>query len=93
MRMEYAPYRLRFKNPAGTSRGVLNEKLTCFIRIFDEKNPERFGIGEAAVFEGLSKEAGGGYEIKLLETVANVALGRGTDLTDFPSIQCGLEQA
>lgn len=93
MRMEYAPYRLRFMNPAGTSRGVLNEKLTCFIRIFDEKNPEQFGIGEAAVFEGLSKEAGAGYEIKLLETVANVALGRGTDLTDFPSIQCGLEQA
>lgn len=93
MRMAYAPYRLRFIEPAGTSRGVLREKLTCFIKIYDEDRPELFGIGEAGIFEGLSKEAGAGYELKLLETLANIALGRGTDLTDFPSIQFGLEQA
>ncbi len=93
MRMAYAPYRLKFKEPSGTSRGILHEKLTCLIKIYDEADPKHFGIGEAALFEGLSKEAGAGYEIKLLETLANVALGRATDLTDFPSIQIGLEQA
>jgi len=93
MRMAYAPYRLRFIEPGGTSRGVLTEKLTCLIKIYDEADPTHFGIGEAALFEGLSKEAGAGYEIKLLETLANVALGRSTDLTDYPSIQYGLEQA
>lgn len=93
MRMAYAPYRLKFIEDAGTSRGVLKEKLTCFIKFWDEKNPQYFGIGEAAVFEGLSKEAGGRYELKLIETLANIALGRKTDLTDFPSIQFGLEQA
>lgn len=93
MRMAYAPFRLRFILPAGTSRGVLTEKLTCFIKIYDEADPDKFGIGEAGIFEGLSREAGAGYEVKLLETLANVALGRATDLKEFPSIQFGLEQA
>lgn len=93
MRLEYAPYRLVFKEPSGTSRGVLREKLTCLLKFYDEKDPSRFGIGEASVFEGLSPEAGGGYEIKLLELVANVALGRPTDLSRHSSIRFGLEQA
>lgn len=93
MRLAYAPYYLHFKEPAGTSRGVLTTKLTCFLKVWDENNPDVFGIGEAAVFEGLSKEAGPRYEYKVIETLANVALGKATDLTDFPSIQCGLEQA
>jgi len=71
----------------------MHDKLTCFIKVFDESDPSHFGIGEAAVFEGLSKEAGSGYEIKMLELVSNVALGRRTDLTGFPSIQYGFEQA
>lgn len=93
MRLAYTPFMLHFKEPAGTSRGVLNSKQTCLIKVWDEKEPSRFGIGEAAVFEGLSKEAGSGYEYKLIETLANVALGRATDLTEYPSIQFGLEQA
>ncbi len=93
MRMAYAPYRLQFIDPAGTSRGIMRDKLTCFIKIYDENDPEHFGIGEAGIFEGLSREAGAGYELKLLETLANIALGKSTDLTDFPSIQFGLEQA
>lgn len=93
MRFAYAPYELHFKEPAGTSRGVLHEKTTCFVKIWDESDPPRFGIGEAAVFEGLSKEADSRYEYKLVELLANTALGKPTDLTDFPSIQFGLEQA
>lgn len=27
MRLAYAPYNLKFKAPAGTSRGILNEKI------------------------------------------------------------------
>lgn len=93
MRLAFAPYTLKFKTPGGTSRGVMHTKLTYIIKVWDETDPSRFGIGEAAVFEGLSKEAGPRYEYKLIETLANVALGVGTDLTDFPSIQFGLEQA
>lgn len=93
MRLAFTPYTLRFKEPGGTSRGVMREKLTYLIKVWDEADPSRFGIGEAGLFEGLSREAGPRYEYKLIETLANVALGRGTDLTDFPSIQFGLEQA
>lgn len=93
MRLEYCPYILQFKSPAGTSRGTLTTKLTCLLKIYDHRNPEIFGIGEAALFEGLSKECGQNYELKLLELVSNIALGKATDLTDYPSIQYGLEQA
>lgn len=93
MRLQFAPYKLKFKNPAGTSRGVLLEKDTCFIKIFDETNPEFFGIGEAAVFPGLSAEANETFVYKLVELLANVAIGRPTDLSHYPSIQFGFEQA
>lgn len=93
MRLAFVPYTLRFKEPGGTSRGVMHTKLTYLIKVWDESDPSRYGIGEAGLFEGLSKEAGPRYEYKLIETLANVALGVGTDLTEFPSIQFGLEQA
>lgn len=93
MRIEFAPYLLNFKEPGGTSRGVLTEKPTFFIKFYDEKEPEKFGIGEAAVFPGLSPEADGYYVLKLTELLANVAIGRETDLSRHSSIQFGLEQA
>lgn len=93
MRLEFAPYLLHFKEPGGTSRGILKEKPTFLIKVYDEKNPENFGIGEAAVFPGLSPEADGNYVWKLTELLANVAIGRPTDLTHHSSIQFGFEQA
>lgn len=93
MRLQFAPYVLKFKHPAGTSRGVMTEKLTAFLRIFDENNPEVFGIGEAAIFEGLSPEANDRYFYKVMELVANIRLGKPTDLSRFPSLQFGFEQA
>lgn len=93
MRLAYCPYYLNFKSPAGTSRGVLTRKLTCLIKVWDEADSSKFGIGEAAVFEGLSLETGRQYELKLVELLANVALGVPTDLSHFPSIQYGFEQA
>ena len=93
MRLAYAPYTLQFCQPAGTSRGVLLQKPTYFLKVFDEQAPDRFGLGEAALFPGLSPEADETYEYKLIELLANVALGRPTDLSQHSSIQFGLEQA
>ncbi len=93
MRLQFAPYTLEFKNPAGTSRGVLTSKLTAFLRVFDENNPGMYGIGEAAIFPGLSPEADERYFYKMAELVTNVKLGIPTDLSHFPSIQAGFEQA
>lgn len=93
MRLQFAPYILKFNEPGGTSRGVLTEKITCMLRIFDERDPERYGIGEAAIFPGLSPEADDRFFYKLMELQANMRLGLKTDLERFPSLQCGLEQA
>lgn len=93
MRLAYAPYILNFKKPAGTSRGVLTEKPTFFVKVFDEKDPSQFGIGECSVFPGLSPEADGNYGYKLIELLANMALGKETDLSRHSSILFGLEQA
>lgn len=84
---------LRFREPAGTSRGILLEKPTYLLKVYDERNPEIFGLGEAAVFPGLSPEANHRYEYKLIELLANIAIGRPTDLSRHSSIQYGLEQA
>lgn len=93
MRLSFAPYLLHFKEPGGTSRGVMTEKPTFLIKVFDESAPSHFGIGEAAVFPGLSPEADGNYVWKLTELMANVAIGRETDLSHHSSIQFGFEQA
>lgn len=93
MRLAYAPYILKFKEPAGTSRGVMTEKPTFFIKVFDEREPDRFGIGECSVFPGLSPEADGNYGYKLIELLANMALDKETDLSRHSSILFGFEQA
>lgn len=93
MRLAICPYMLKFKHPAGTSRGVMLEKPTYLLKLWDERCPEIFGIGEAAVFPGLSPEADYRYEYKLMELLANVAIGRPTDLSHHSSIQFGFEQA
>ena len=93
MRLAFAPYNLIFKEPGGTSRGVMTTKSTYFIKIWDEANPQKFGIGEAAIFRGLSAEDNNSYELKLIKTLSNVALGIPTDLSHYSSIKFGLEQA
>lgn len=93
MRLAFAPYLLNFKEAGGTSRGIMTEKPTFLIKVYDESDPSHFGIGEAAVFPGLSPEADGNYVWKLTELMANVAIGKATDLSRHSSIQFGLEQA
>lgn len=93
MRLAICPYMLKFREPAVTSRNTLTEKPTYLLKLWDESNPDVFGIGEAAVFPGLSPEADSRYEYKLIELLANVAIGRPTDLSRHSSIQFGFEQA
>ena len=93
MKAAYAPYRLIFKAPAGTSRGILLHKDTYFLKVWDESNPEVYGLGECALFKGLSREDTPLYESKLREMCQNISLGKSTDLSEFSSLQFGLETA
>ncbi len=93
MKAAFAKYTLDFINPAGTSRGTLLKKDTYFLKIWDEQSPGRYGLGECALFKGLSAEDSDRYEPKLRELCRNIAMGEETDLAEFSSIQFGLETA
>ena len=89
----YKKYILNFKNPSGTSRGVLRTKETWFIIL--EENGET-GVGETGLFRGLSIDDVANYEEKLIWTCNNINKGLLfllNELQEFPSIQFGLEQA
>ena len=93
MKASYAHYTLIFRQPAGTSRGVLTDKETYFLKLEDEDMPGVFGLGECAVFRGLSADDVPAYEDKLRELCANISADKETDLHEFPSIRFGLETA
>ncbi len=54
LKTSYQKYTLFFKFNAGTSRGVLTEKDTWFIKVWDTNNPGVFGLGEAGPLKKLS---------------------------------------
>ncbi len=89
----YKKYILRFKQPSGTSRGVLKTKETWFI-ILNEDG--RHGIGECGMFNGLSVDDRQDFEEKLQWVCNHIHLELETllqELIEFPSIQFGLEMA
>ena len=84
---------LDFKQPSGTSRGVLTQKETWFIVLEKE---DKKGIGECGILRGLSADDRDDYEEKLQWTCANIHLGEEQlwhELMEFPSIQFGVEMA
>ncbi len=52
----FFPYKLVFRFDAGTSRGVLKEKTTWFVKIRREDRPEIFGLGECGPLPNLSPD-------------------------------------
>lgn len=89
----YRRYLLEFKRPSGTSRGVLLDKETFILEISDN---EKKGVGECAVFRGLSFDDRPDYEEKLSWLCKNVDHNPDflkKELIDFPSIWFGYEQA
>ncbi|WP_027379680.1 o-succinylbenzoate synthase [Chryseobacterium daeguense] len=93
MKAEYFRYLLQFKRPSGTSRGVLHEKETFILEI--SENGQK-GVGECAVFRGLSFDDRPDYEEKLQWLCENIHQDSEflkQELKDFPSIWFGYEQA
>ena len=69
---KYKKYNLQFRNPAITSRATMLEKETYFIKIWDETNPNIYGIGECAIFRGLSADDDVNYEAHLKRICDNI---------------------
>jgi o-succinylbenzoate synthase len=93
LKAHYKKHILEFKTPSGTSRGILKTRHTWFIVI--ENNCE-FGVGECGMLRGLSIDDRPDFEQKLQWVCENIHLGLQhlyAALTEFPSIQMGLEIA
>ncbi len=93
MTATFQQYLLEFKKPSGTSRGILRTKETFFLEI--EENG-KIGIGECALFRGLSFDDVPEYEEKLSWLCENINQDFDylkNELKKFPSIWFGYEQA
>jgi o-succinylbenzoate synthase len=87
---------LQFRQEAGTSRGVMHEKDTWFLHIWNEKHPEIVGIGECSLLKGLSVDDLPGYENQLEWLCKHInGDSKYIDkiLKDWPSIRFGFEMA
>jgi o-succinylbenzoate synthase len=91
----------KFNFRARTSRGLMNDKKSWFIRVYDSAAPEIKGIGEAGPLPGLSPEAGPSFENTLQESIARISRARCHSAEEVlalvpenvPSIRFALETA
>jgi o-succinylbenzoate synthase len=95
----------QFNFKARTSRGLMKDKISWFIKITDSKDPSVVGIGECGPLPGLSVDARPDYEEALNQVAEKVGGLTLTNLADvypkvasivpagFPSIRMGLETA
>lgn len=92
LKASFKKYTLSFRSPAITSRATMNYKETYFIKIWAEKNPDIFGIGECALFKGLGADDKPDYEQKLqhyCDNINNISISE----IAYSSIRFGIETA
>ena len=91
MKAQFYKRTFQFKQPSGTSRGVLIEKYAWFIEVWNEENPMIKGLGECSIIPGLSPdyENDKQYQAKLISVCNDLT----QNLSDFPSIKFGVETA
>lgn len=96
-RLRVVPRTLRFKQPAGTSRGVYTERRVWYILITSADPQIRFtGLGECAPLPDLSCDYSADYEERLLAVCREVERTQNLDtesLRDVPSMLFGLQSA
>jgi o-succinylbenzoate synthase len=71
LQIDYQQYILKFRFEAGTSRGVLRERNTYFIRLLDSQKPQIIGIGEASPLKNLSIDDLPDFEEKIKDFCRN----------------------
>jgi o-succinylbenzoate synthase len=101
----YTPHVFKFNFKARTSRGLMKDKTSWFIRVYDPQQPEVMGIGECGPLPGLSIDARPDYEEVLAGVLEAFNQMEYTSVDDyveisgklvppgFPSIRFGLETA
>lgn len=87
---------LNFKRPSGTSRGVLTDKDSWIVEIWEKNNPSVKGIGEISIIKSLSPEWNEDYPALIeetLEQINDLDFPFLTSLAAYPSLRFGLESA
>lgn len=95
-RIKIIPYTLRFKQPAGTSRGVYTEHKVWYVVFQNTEKLAHFGVGECAPLHDLSCDYDGNYEERLVSFCKSTEEKQEIDtesLRAHPSILFGLETA
>ena len=96
-RLRVVPRTLRFKQPAGTSRGIYYERKVWYIVITSADPQIRFtGIGECAPLHDLSCDYDANYEERLRKVCREVEEAQALNsesLRHFPSMLFGLQTA
>jgi O-succinylbenzoate synthase len=103
LKASYIKKTFHFSFDARTSRGQMKDKISWFIKIWDEKDPAVVGIGECGPLPGLSIDYRPDLEEKLsatLDRLENLAMSdidslqvNGIVPTGFPSITFAMETA
>lgn len=93
LRAEWAPYNLDFRFTAVTSRERMKRKSTYFVRVYDTSCPEVKGLGECALFRGLSADDVPDYEAVLTAACRDIERFPESVPVAFSSIKFGLETA
>lgn len=85
-------YTLNFRNPSGTSRGVLKTKDSWFL-CWHDQGLELPAFGECSIIEGLSPDPLDSFEYTLDQVCAwlNSEASQKPDLSSYPAIRFGLE--
>jgi o-succinylbenzoate synthase len=90
------PHQLIFNHPGGTSRGILNTKMSFYIHIWKDAASEITGKGECSILPGLSPDDRPDLEEKLQWCCQNInALipDFHKELQDWPALRFAVEMA
>lgn len=84
---------LQFKQPSGTSRGVLTEKPSFFVVARDLDEDGRIGIGECSLIPGLSPESVPRARLELKKLAAGGILDPKGMSLQYPAVRFAAEMA
>ncbi len=92
----YSKHTLFFKQPAGTSRGILTQKDVFYLTLFEPENTSKKGIGEISTIPGLSIDAVPELEQKIKSLVKKINVGNKIETDEFvgfPAVAFAYETA
>lgn len=96
LKASYQTHKLVFKQPGGTSRGVLTTKMSWYIQVWNVDNPEIKGLGECSVLPFLSPDDNPELEDKLMwccHHINDILPNYHHVLKDWPAIRFAIETA